>query len=111
MPLLFCLIFLVWNPLAAQITRPKEVRELAKGGSDAITQLQPLLKSADLDLRVEAVKAIVEIGTQRSIDPLIEATRKHRGAPLQLFVDRVAQELLEASRNTEDFTLLGLEYR
>jgi HEAT repeat protein len=75
MPLAVFLLLLVWSPLAAQLTRPKEVRELAKGGSDAIPQLQPLLKSTDLDMRVEAVKAIVDIGTQRSIDPLIEATR------------------------------------
>src|SRR5260370_11911953 len=60
--------------LAAQVTRRKEVRELAKGGSNAIPQLQPLLKSPDLDVRVEAVKSIVDIGTQRSLDPLIEAT-------------------------------------
>jgi len=60
--------------LPAQITRPKEVRELAKGGSNAIPQLQPLLKSPDLDIRIEAVKSIVDIGTQRSLDPLIEAT-------------------------------------
>ena len=60
--------------LPAQITRPKEVRELAKGGSNAIPQLEPLLKNPDLDIRIEAVKSIVDIGTQRSLDPLIEAT-------------------------------------
>jgi HEAT repeat protein len=71
MPLL---IVLFCSLLSAQVTRPKEVRELAKGGSNAIPQLQPLLKSPDLDIRVEAVKSIVDIGTQRSLDPLIEAT-------------------------------------
>src|SRR5215471_16661471 len=55
--------------LAAQVTRPKDVRELAKGGSNAIPQLQALLKNPDLPIRVEAVKSIVEIGTQRSLDP------------------------------------------
>src|SRR6185503_16391083 len=60
--------------LSAQVTRPKDVRELAKGGSNAIPQLQALLKNPDLDIRIEVVKAIVEIGTQRSLDPLIEAT-------------------------------------
>src|SRR6266404_4970008 len=69
------LLILLCGLLPAQITRPKEVRELAKGGSSVIPQLQALLKSPDLDIRVEAVKAIVEIGTQRSLDPLIEATR------------------------------------
>ena len=74
MPLLVCLVLLAFSPLAAQVTRPKDVRELAKGGSDAIPQLTPLLKNPNLDIRIEAVKAIVEIGTQRSLDPLIEAT-------------------------------------
>ena len=48
---------------------------MAKGGSNAIPQLQALLKNPDLDVRIEAVKSIVDIGTQRSLDPLIEATR------------------------------------
>ena len=74
MPLLVCLVLLVWNPLQAQVARPKDVRELAKGGSNAIPQLQALLKNPDLEIRIEAVKAIVEIGTQRSLDPLIEST-------------------------------------
>src|SRR5258708_6302421 len=68
------LLIRITSLLPAQITRPKEVRELAKGGSSVIPQLQALLKSPDLDIRVEAVKSIVEIGTQRSLDALIEAT-------------------------------------
>ena len=74
MPLLVCLVLLVVNPLAAQVTRPKDVRELAKSGSNAIPQIAALLKNPDLEVRIEAVKAIVEIGTQRSLDPLIDAT-------------------------------------
>src|SRR6185503_6131990 len=70
---LFLLLFSC-SLLSAQVTRPKDVRELAKGGSNAIPQLQALLKNQDLNIRVEAVKSIVEIGTQRSLDPLIEAT-------------------------------------
>src|SRR6202158_1623179 len=69
-----CTLLFLSSLLLAQITRPKEVRELAKGGSGAIPQLQALLKSPELDIRIEAVKSIVEIGTQRSLDPLIEAT-------------------------------------
>src|SRR5262245_61538352 len=60
--------------LPAEVTRPKDVRELAKGGSNVIPQLQALLKNPDLDIRIEVVKSLVDIGTQRSIDPLIEAT-------------------------------------
>ncbi len=69
------LVLLLCSLLSGQVTRPKDVREMAKGGSNAIPQLQALLKNPDLDVRIEAVKSIVDIGTQRSLDPLIEATR------------------------------------
>jgi HEAT repeat protein len=59
---------------AAQDVRPKDVREIGKGGSNAIPRLQELLKNPSRDVRVEAVKQITDIGTARSIDPLIEAT-------------------------------------
>src|SRR5262245_50743046 len=74
MPGFLFVLLLFSSLLSAQITRPKEVRELAKSGSNAIPQLQALLKNQDLNIRIEAVKSIVDIGTQRSIDPLIEAT-------------------------------------
>ena len=61
--------------LPAQDVRPKDVREIAKAGSSAIPQLQELLKNPDTEVRVEAVKQITEIGTARSLDPLILATR------------------------------------
>src|SRR6266849_2496265 len=62
-------------PLSAQNTlRPKDVRNLAKQGSSAIPRLQELLRNPDLDIRVEAVKSITEIGTQASLAPLIQAT-------------------------------------
>jgi HEAT repeat protein len=54
--------------------RAKAARELGKSGSENIPALQPLLKDADRDVRLEAVKSLVTIGTQRSIDPLLEAT-------------------------------------
>ena len=60
--------------LAAQDVRPKDVREIAKVGSNAIPKLQDLLKSPELDVRVEVVRQITEIGTQRSLDPLVLAT-------------------------------------
>src|SRR5215813_12558481 len=55
--------------------RPKDVREIGKGGQAAIPRLQELLKSPETDIRLEAVKQIVEIGSQHSLDPLIMATR------------------------------------
>ena len=69
--------FLVSIPLllSAQAVRPKDVREVAKAGSSAIPQLTEFLKNSETDVRIEAVKQITEIGTARSLDPLIEATR------------------------------------
>jgi len=64
-------------PLAAAqdaALRPKDVREIGKGGPDAIPKLAALLTSPDLDIRLEAVKQICEIDTQHSLDPLIQAT-------------------------------------
>lgn len=60
---------------AADDVRPKDVRETAKQGSNAIPKLQEFLKNSDPNVRIEAVKAITEIGTQRSLDPLILATQ------------------------------------
>ncbi len=53
--------------------RVKGVRELGKGGSESIPKIEPFLSDAALDVRLEAVKAIAGIGTQRSLDPLIKA--------------------------------------
>src|SRR5436190_877029 len=55
--------------------RVKAAREYAKAGSNSIDQLTPLLKDAEVSVRIEAVKSLGTIGTQRSFDPLIEATR------------------------------------
>ncbi len=60
--------------LSAQV-RPKDVREIARGGAAAIPRLQELLKNPSVDVRLEVVKQLTGIGTQRSLDPLIEATR------------------------------------
>jgi len=55
--------------------RAKAARELAKSGSEVIAQLTPLLKDPVSDVRIEAVRSIVTIGTQHSLQPLVEATR------------------------------------
>ena len=67
------LIFACTALLMAQ-TRPKDVREIAKGGTSAIPKLQELLKDPGTDVRVEVVKQLTGIGTQYSLDPLILAT-------------------------------------
>ncbi len=63
------------SALPAQNIRTKDVREIAKGGSNAIPRLAELLKNPSVDVRVEVVKQLTDIGTQRSLDPLIQATR------------------------------------
>jgi len=67
-------VLAVLSAAAQDALRPKDVRNMAKQGSSALPQLQGLLRNADLDIRVEAVKAITEIGTQGSLAPLIQAT-------------------------------------
>ena len=64
--------------LAAQTDDPKQrskaVRDLVKSGPEAIAKIQPYLADSNLDVRIEAVKAIDDIGGPRSIDPLLQAT-------------------------------------
>jgi HEAT repeat protein len=51
------------------------LRDLARQGSPAIERIAPYLQDADVEVRREAVKAIVQIGTVRSLDALLEAAR------------------------------------
>jgi len=67
-------VFAVFSAAGQETLRPKDVRNMAKQGSSALPQLQGLLSNPDVDIRVEAVKAITEIGTQGSLTPLIQAT-------------------------------------
>ena len=67
-PLLVAVAFIA----AAQT--PKEVRAVAKEGPNALPKLKKYLSNADKKVREEAVKSIVEIGTAKSIDLLLDAT-------------------------------------
>jgi HEAT repeat protein len=58
------------DPVKAEV---KNVRELGKGGSENIPKIEPYLSDAAVEVRLEAVKAISGIGTQRSLDSLIKA--------------------------------------
>ncbi len=73
----YACLFLTVLTLAAQDDakqRAKAVRDLGKDAtSETIERLAPYLADVDLNVRLEAVKAIVAIGTQRSLDPLIKA--------------------------------------
>lgn len=46
-----------------------------------------------------------------SNDLLLETVGKYQALELSAFVDHVSRDLLEQSRNTEDFTIMGIEYR
>ncbi len=53
----------------------RTARELARGGAAAIPQLQGMLSHPAAEVRIEAVKSLVEIDTPYSLEPLIQATR------------------------------------
>jgi HEAT repeat protein len=73
--LLVCITFCTAALAQDAALRPKDVREMGKGGADAIPKLAALLTNPDFDVRLEAVKQIAEIDTQYSLDPLVQATR------------------------------------
>ena len=53
--------------------RAKAAREAVKAGSQGISRIEPLLADPETSVRLEAVKSIVEIGSQYSIAPLIKS--------------------------------------
>lgn len=53
--------------------RRRAARDLARQGPEAIPRLEKFLKDPDLEVRIETVKALVEIDTPRSLDPLVQA--------------------------------------
>jgi HEAT repeat protein len=55
--------------------RQRAARALGRQGSEAIPKLTALVSDPVLSVRIEAVKALVDIGTQYSLDPLVKATR------------------------------------
>jgi len=55
--------------------RVLRIRELGKRDATALPALTPYLSDANRDVRLEAVKAIVKIDTDKSLGPLAQATR------------------------------------
>lgn len=53
----------------------RALKDLSRQGSGAIERIAPYLRDEGAEVRREAVKALVEIGTQRSLEPLVEATK------------------------------------
>src|SRR5436309_12476768 len=97
--------FVVLSVSAQETLRPKDVRNLAKQGSSALPRLQGLLRNPDLDIRIEAVKAITDVGTPVSLAPLIQATADNdpevqiraTDGLVNLYLPRYALEGLSAS--------------
>jgi HEAT repeat protein len=57
----------------------KGLRDWSREGSPAIDKVAAYLVDVDPEVRREAVKSLVVIGTQRSLDPLIKATADEDG--------------------------------
>ncbi len=51
-----------------------KIRELAKKGPAALPVLAQYLNDPNRDIRIEAVKALVKVGSDRSLNPLVQAT-------------------------------------
>jgi HEAT repeat protein len=75
--ILLCLITALGTAQSSEEARQRarSVRELAKQGDDAIPKLAPYVGDPDLNVRLEAVKALVEIGGPKTLDPLVRAAR------------------------------------
>jgi HEAT repeat protein len=67
----YAAVFLIACIARAQDVRPKDVREIGKGGSSAIPRLTELLKDPNKDVRLEAVKQLTDA---RGLDALLLAT-------------------------------------
>ncbi len=52
--------------------RAKAARELGKQGEDAIPKLLPYASDNDISVRIEAVKALDEIGGPKTVEPLVK---------------------------------------
>src|SRR5260370_20405322 len=53
--------------------RVKVVHDLAKGGANNIPRIEPYLNDSEITVGIEAGKALVDTGTQRSLEPLVKA--------------------------------------
>ena len=75
-----CFVLFAWSAFGQNASNftPKEriqrIRQLGKTNAQAIPALEQSLPDPDRDVRVETVKAIVKIGTEASLKPLIKAT-------------------------------------
>lgn len=62
----------------------KGLKEYGKQGSEALPKIAPYMEDGSVDVRREAVRALVAVGTQRSLDPLVVAC-KDNDSEVQVF--------------------------
>jgi HEAT repeat protein len=75
-PLLLCCIGLpAFGQPQDTKQRARAAHDLAKQGEDALPKLAPYVADPELNVRLEAVKALDEIGGPKSIDVLLQAAR------------------------------------
>jgi HEAT repeat protein len=55
--------------------RVRAVREMASQGQDAVPKIAPYLHDIDITVRLEAVKALDDIGGPKTVDALVDAAR------------------------------------
>ena len=55
--------------------RVKAIRDMAKQGQESIARIAPYVSDADQSVRIEAVKALVDLGGPKTVDGLLVAAR------------------------------------
>lgn len=73
-----------WQDRDSDKLKIKGLKEYGKQGSTAIGKIAPYLEDSSVDVRREAVRALVAAGTQRSLESLILAC-KDNDAEVQIF--------------------------
>jgi HEAT repeat protein len=74
----FAALALLWVSQDAPVPdgprdRIRSIRILAREGAPGIEKIAPYLEDEDVEVRLEAAKAIGDIGTNRALDPLLPA--------------------------------------
>ena len=70
----FAAVFTLLQAQEADVKqRTRAVRDLSKQGDDAIPQIIPSLSDPEVGVRVEAVKALIQIGGPKTLDGLVRA--------------------------------------
>jgi len=74
---LFCGSSVLWAQEPDPRQRLRSVRELARTGEDGIPKLSYYTTDGDLQVKLEAVKALVSIGGPKTLDGLVRAAREN----------------------------------